>query len=125
MGSKLIRLVMAAMAVLVTLAAPQMAQSRVVVGFGIGVPLVVGPPAVVYPYPVYPYPPPAVIYAPPYPSPYPPAEGILAAPAGPVYQDQWGRTCREYQSDVVVGGVKRPAYGTACLQPDGTWKIVG
>jgi hypothetical protein len=28
---------------------------------------------------------------------------------------------REYQTTVVVGGRKVPAYGTACLQPDGSW----
>lgn len=29
---------------------------------------------------------------------------------------------REYQTTVVVGGKNVPAYGTACLQPDGSWK---
>ncbi|MEZ5541736.1 MAG: hypothetical protein R3F42_06810 [Pseudomonadota bacterium] len=29
---------------------------------------------------------------------------------------------REYQTTVVVGGRNVPAYGTACLQPDGSWK---
>lgn len=28
---------------------------------------------------------------------------------------------REYQTTVVVGGKNVPAYGTACLQPDGSW----
>lgn len=28
---------------------------------------------------------------------------------------------REYQTTVIVGGVERDAYGTACLQPDGSW----
>lgn len=31
--------------------------------------------------------------------------------------------CREYQTTVTVGGKVRQAYGTACRQPDGTWKI--
>ena len=31
--------------------------------------------------------------------------------------------CREYQQTVVVGGEEQEAYGTACRQPDGSWKI--
>ena len=31
--------------------------------------------------------------------------------------------CREYQTTVMVGGRERHAYGTACRQPDGSWKI--
>jgi len=33
--------------------------------------------------------------------------------------------CREFQQTVVVGGQQQSAYGTACRQPDGTWKIQG
>ncbi len=28
---------------------------------------------------------------------------------------------REYQTQVIVGGREVDAYGTACLQPDGSW----
>jgi hypothetical protein len=35
-----------------------------------------------------------------------------------------GLTCREYQHSITVGGETEEAYGTACLQPDGAWKIV-
>ncbi|MGD8325837.1 MAG: hypothetical protein PVF65_02880, partial [Sphingomonadales bacterium] len=28
---------------------------------------------------------------------------------------------REYQSVVIIGGQEQEAYGTACLQPDGSW----
>lgn len=28
---------------------------------------------------------------------------------------------REYQTTVIIGGTPRDAYGTACLQPDGSW----
>jgi surface antigen len=35
-----------------------------------------------------------------------------------------GENCREYQSTVTVSGKQEKAYGTACRQPDGTWKIV-
>jgi len=31
---------------------------------------------------------------------------------------------REYQTEIVVGGRTVPAYGSACLQPDGSWKKV-
>ncbi len=35
-----------------------------------------------------------------------------------------GRQCREFQQSVTVGGKSEQAYGTACLQPDGSWEIV-
>ncbi|HUA55940.1 MAG TPA: hypothetical protein VMB81_27390 [Candidatus Sulfotelmatobacter sp.] len=31
--------------------------------------------------------------------------------------------CREYQSPVVIGGRREMAYGYACRQPDGTWRV--
>ena len=34
------------------------------------------------------------------------------------------RYCREYQTTVTVGGDVKKAYGKACRQPDGSWKIV-
>jgi surface antigen len=40
------------------------------------------------------------------------------------YQDQSGQTCREYQHTVYVGGRAEQARGNACLQADGTWRIV-
>jgi surface antigen len=36
-----------------------------------------------------------------------------------------GQYCREYQQTVVVDGKEQKAYGTACRQPDGSWKIAG
>ena len=33
--------------------------------------------------------------------------------------------CREYTIDAVIGGKKEKVYGTACRQPDGSWKIQG
>ncbi len=33
--------------------------------------------------------------------------------------------CREYTKTVTVGGRAVESYGTACLQPDGAWKIKG
>ena len=35
-----------------------------------------------------------------------------------------GRQCREFQQTVTIGGNKEEAYGTACMQPDGTWQVV-
>ena len=35
-----------------------------------------------------------------------------------------GANCREFQSTIVIGGKTEQAYGTACRQPDGSWKIV-
>ncbi len=39
--------------------------------------------------------------------------------------DNHGRYCREYQMLVMIGNETEEAYGTACMQPDGTWEIVG
>lgn len=49
---------------------------------------------------VYPLPYPAYIYA--------PVEGYPS--------------CYQYQTTVVIDGQLLPAWGTACLQPDGTWR---
>ncbi len=35
-----------------------------------------------------------------------------------------GAYCREFQSEVTVGGEKQNAHGTACREPDGSWRIV-
>ncbi len=32
--------------------------------------------------------------------------------------------CREYQTKVTVGGKVQNAYGNACRQPDGSWKMM-
>ena len=34
------------------------------------------------------------------------------------------RYCREYVTEVVIGGRSEQAYGTACRQPDGSWERV-
>ncbi len=39
------------------------------------------------------------------------------------YQDASGIYCREFQQTITVGGNTESAHGTACRQPDGTWKI--
>ena len=65
-----------------------------------------------------PYVPPAASAQAPEPAPaYPqPAEPAPATPEVSSY-------CREIIMDVVIGGVEQTAYGTACRQPDGSWKI--
>jgi hypothetical protein len=75
------------------------------------------PPPVIYapPPPPVVYVPPPVVYAPPM---------ISAAPASPVYQAPNGQYCREYQGGVSVGGHPQRGYGTACLMPDGAWRVV-
>jgi surface antigen len=35
-----------------------------------------------------------------------------------------GEYCREFRQNVQVGGQTQQAYGTACRQPDGSWRIV-
>ncbi len=66
------------------------------------------PPVVVYPAP------PVVVYEPP--------PRVVYAPAPTRLRND--AQCREYQSTVMVGGRPQSSYGTACLQPDGTWRIV-
>ena len=66
----------------------------------------------------YPPPPPRVVYVPA------PPPVLSAVPTSPVYRAPSGQYCREYQSTVSVGGLPQPSYGTACLQPDGSWRVV-
>ena len=84
-------------------------------GITLGLPLYFGPPPVVYTPPAVVYLPPSVGYT---------SEPIVAEPASPIASDQYGRYCREYRSEAVVGTVRQPIHGTACLEPDGTWRVV-
>lgn len=57
---------------------------------------------------------------------YPRQQYVPPAPPPQAYQPRQGpaSTClqeREYQMTVIVGGKEAQAYGTACLQPDGSW----
>jgi len=89
--------------------------SRASLYFNFGAPYYYYPPSYYYG-PRYYYPPPPVVYAPPPVTYAPPAPA--AAPA--ISQEH----CREYQAPAVVGGEPGNTYGTACLQPDGSWRIV-
>jgi surface antigen len=40
------------------------------------------------------------------------------------YQNSNGQYCREYQQTVNIGNQQHQAYGTACREADGSWKIV-
>jgi surface antigen len=41
------------------------------------------------------------------------------------YETSPGQYCREYETTIVVGGRAQSGYGTACRQPDGSWRIAG
>ena len=41
------------------------------------------------------------------------------------YETARGQPCREYQTEVFVGGRREQAYGTACRDADGSWRITG
>ncbi len=38
--------------------------------------------------------------------------------------DTSGNYCREFQQTVIIDNQPQKAYGTACRQPDGSWKVV-
>jgi surface antigen len=39
------------------------------------------------------------------------------------YQEPSGRYCREYTEEIWVAGERQQAYGTACREPDGSWRV--
>ena len=41
------------------------------------------------------------------------------------YQTAQGGYCREFQQTVTIDGKQERSYGTACRQPDGSWRIQG
>ena len=41
------------------------------------------------------------------------------------FQNTTGQYCREFQQTITVGGQTERAFGTACRQPDGSWRIMG
>lgn len=53
---------------------------------------------------------------------------VLAAIGGAMFVSQAATAkesyCREYTKEMKVNGKRQTAYGTACRQPDGAWKIV-
>jgi len=70
---------------------------------------------------------PVVMYSDPAPIAYGAyAPNYVAPPAPPpIYVDQQARTyCRQYSQEIRIAGRVHESYGTACLQPDGSWRIV-
>ena len=57
-----------------------------------------------------------------FPLPYQP--NYVAPPAGVPTYVSGGESCRSYSQVTRVGTQVRETYGTACLQPDGNWKVV-
>ena len=49
---------------------------------------------------------------------------LLAATALVSASAQAEPYCREYTNHVKVGGKLKESYGTACMQPDGSWQVV-
>jgi hypothetical protein len=49
----------------------------------------------------------------------------FAALSGGAEEAKAGDYCREYTRTVYIGNRTQEAYGNACLQPDGSWMIVG
>lgn len=73
--------------------------------------------------PAYAYPP---VYEPPYdpyddePMYYDDGSDQYSSP----YRSDSGSYCREFQTTIVIDGRPERAFGTACLQPDGSWAVV-
>ena len=40
------------------------------------------------------------------------------------YQTDSGQYCREFQQTITIGNKTQDGWGTACRQPDGSWKII-
>jgi surface antigen len=55
----------------------------------------------------------------------PPYEGEGQLKLGQTFANpNTGEYCREFQHTAKVAGKVRQVFGTACQQPDGTWKVV-
>ncbi len=115
-SSKTALLAAGAAAILLSSLAAAPAEARAFVSVGFGLPLFAPPPVVYAPPPVVYAPPPVVYASAPAPVAYAPAPASAPAPAA--------QNCREFQSTIQVNGQPQPSYGTACQQPDGTWRIV-
>jgi hypothetical protein len=79
-------------------------------------------------YDPYPYAP-AYTYPPAYEPPYDPYDDEPMYYDDGSYQSSPSRSddgsyCREFQTTIVIDGRPERAFGTACLQPDGSWAVV-
>ncbi len=41
----------------------------------------------------------------------------------PAFQNAAGEICREFQQSIVIGGRSEQGWGTACRNPDGSWRL--
>ncbi len=48
----------------------------------------------------------------------------MAAAPQPQQPSYSTANCREYSGTITIDGQEQRSYGTACLQPDGSWRIV-
>ena len=72
-----------------------------------------------YPYPYgYPY------YAPVYVAPAQPSPTVVYRQRAQIIPREKSAYCREYTKKIVVDEKEARAYGTACLQDDGSWRMV-
>lgn len=74
-----------------------------------------------YPYGYPYYGPPPVYPAPP--DQLPPTTSSYDQPSYSVSEEE-PAYCREYTKKIIVDGKEEKAYGTACLQDDGSWRIM-
>ncbi|HTH97680.1 MAG TPA: hypothetical protein VL574_09700 [Stellaceae bacterium] len=113
-----------ALGVLVTglgaVTSPAEARGHVFVGVGLGgfgyAPW--GPPVYYAPPPVYYVPPTAPAYYNPNTGTY---DSGTTASSAPAFDTS---NCQPYHSTAVLDGTRRPISGTACKQPDGTWRMM-
>jgi surface antigen len=77
-------------------------------------------PYVYYPSPVYFQ----TTYVPNYVAPPAPPPEIYSSSAAAYYDETEAGYCREFTQEVRVEGQMAESYGTACLQPDGSWRVV-
>lgn len=73
------------------------------------------------PYYYYPPPPPPPVVYVPVPAPAPQPAPTAAPPPVPTASQT---NCREYETTMTIDGRPQKVTGTACLQPDGTWRII-
>jgi hypothetical protein len=98
-------------------AGPAAARGHVFFGFNTWGPSYYYPYYAPYYYPPAYYPPP-LVYAPA------PAYGTVQPLPPPGYPNSSAPNCREYQTTIQVDGQAQPIHGTACQQPDGTWRMI-
>lgn len=55
----------------------------------------------------------------------PPAQSTIPAnQTSPTFTDEYGRTCRAYETTRVIDDEAQMVSGKACIFPDGAWRVV-